>query len=113
MTAFLQLMQATCLHQLGCFILGYVGCGRMMGVVRWGRDFVVTLSVESEGFVLCRVVVLGVIVEVRPDGSFPVVSVWSSSCGGCAGRLVGAGWLLVEQSEGWWHYSSGEQCQCW
>lgn len=64
MSAFLQLMQATCLHQLGCFILGYVGCGRMMGVVRWGRDFVVTLSVESEGFLVCRVVVLGVIVEV-------------------------------------------------
>ena len=36
----------------------------MMGVVRWGRDFVVTLSVESEGFLVCRVVVLGVIVEV-------------------------------------------------
>ena len=44
--------------------LGYVGSGRMMGVVRWGRDFVVTLSVESEGFLVCRVVVLGVIVEV-------------------------------------------------
>ena len=75
-------------------------------------------SRESEGFLVCRGIVYGVIVEVRPDGSFPVVSVWSSSCGGCAGcgcagRLVGAGWLLVEQSEGWWHYSSGEQCQCW
>ena len=64
MSAFLQLMQATCLHQLGCFILGYVGCGRMMGVVRWGRDFVVTLSVEWEGYLVCRVVVHGVIVEV-------------------------------------------------
>ena len=96
MTAFLQLMQATCLHQLGCFILGYVGCGRMMGVVRWGRDFVVTLSVESEGFLVCRVVVLGVIVEVLPDGSFLVLFVWSPSCGGCAGcGCAGRLWL-------WW-----------
>ena len=96
MSAFLQLMQASCLHQLGSFILGYVGCGRMMGVVRWGRDFVVTLSVESEGFVLCRVVVLGVIVEVLPDGSFLVLFVWSPSCGGCAGcGCAGRLWL-------WW-----------
>ena len=75
-------------------------------------------SRESEGLLVCRGIVHGVIVGVPPDGSFPVLSVWSPSChkrpgSGCAGWLAGSGWVFEQRGEGWWHHSSGEQCQCW
>ena len=52
------------------------------------------------GLLLCRGIVLGPIVEVLPHGSFLRLLVWSSSCrnhagSGDAGRLVGAGGVLV------------------
>ena len=51
------------------------------------------------GLLLCRGIVLGPIVGVYLRESFPCSSVWSSCCkragSGAAGRLVGAGGVLV------------------
>ena len=52
-------------------------------------------SRESEGLLVCRGIVHGVIVGVPPDGSFPVLSVWSPSCRKRPGSGLLAGSLAL------------------